>query len=248
MNEWLIILFFLVALVYSMAGFGGGSSYLALLVLFAVPMALVPSIALFCNLAVVSVGSWRFIRDGHFQWRRLAPFLVTSIPFAYLGGRVLIDKRVFLLLLSGSLLCAGVNMLLVGRRDDVTGQVDSTRLWKWGLPAGALLGGVSGLVGIGGGIFLSPLLHTLRWGNSKQIAASASVFIFVNSIAGLFGQLSKPMDMGLLQAYLALPAAALVGGLAGSFWSSRKLSCVMVQRVTAVLVIYAAARVGLSAF
>lgn len=248
MNEWLLALFFLVALVYSMAGFGGGSSYLALLVLFAVPMAIVPLLALICNLTVVSAGSWRFIRDGHFQWKRLAPFIVTSIPLAYLGGRVVIDKQVFLLLLSGSLLCAGLNMLFAGRHDDADGRVDSRRLWKWGLPAGALLGGVSGLVGIGGGIFLSPLLHTLRWGNSKQIAGSASVFIFVNSLSGLAGQLSKPMDSALLHGYLALPVVALAGGLLGSFWSSRKFSYVVVQRVTAVLVLYASVRVGLSAF
>jgi uncharacterized membrane protein YfcA len=248
MSEWLIALFFLVALVYSMAGFGGGSSYLALLVLFAAPMALVPPLALICNLTVVSVGSWRFIRDGHFQWRRLFPFLITSIPFAYLGGCVVIDKRVFLFLLSGSLLCAGVNMLFVGRRDDVEASVAPERLWKWGLPAGGLLGGVSGLVGIGGGIFLSPLLHTLRWGNAKRIAGSASVFIFVNSLSGLAGQLTKPMDSALLIEYLALPVAALAGGLLGSFWSSRKFSYVVVQRVTAVLVLYASVRVGLSAF
>jgi len=245
--EPLIPLFFLVALVYSMAGFGGGSSYLALLVLFSVPMELVPPLALACNVAVVTVGGWRFIRDGHFQWRRLLPFLVTSIPFAYLGGRVVIDKRVFLFLLSGSLLCAGLNMLMAGRRDDVEAGVAAERLWKWGLPTGALLGGVSGLVGIGGGIFLSPILHTLRWANSKQIAASASVFIFVNSLSGLAGQWSKPMDSALLSGFLVLPVAALAGGLLGSFWSSRKLSCVMVQRVTAVLVLYASMRVGLSA-
>ena len=248
MNEWLIVLFFVIAFVYSLAGFGGGSSYLALLVLFAVPMALVPPLALICNIAVVTVGGWRFIRDGHFQWRRLLPFLITSVPFAYLGGRVVIDKRVFLFLLSGSLLCAGLNMLWAGRREELPQEIDSRRIWKWGLPAGALLGGVSGLVGIGGGIFLSPLLHALRWGNSKQIAASASVFIFVNSLSGLFGQLSKPVDPTLWHGVLALPAAALIGGLFGSFVSSRKISCLAVQRVTAILVLYASVRVGLSAF
>jgi uncharacterized membrane protein YfcA len=159
-----------------------------------------------------------------------------------------IDKQVFLLLLSGSLLCAGLNMLRAGRPETSGKETDSRRIWKWGLPAGALLGGVSGLVGIGGGIFLSPLLHTLRWGHAKQIAASASVFIFVNSLSGLVGQLSKPMDAALLQEFLGLPAAALLGGLAGSFISSRKFSCVAVQRVTAVLVLYASVRVGLSAF
>ncbi len=247
MNEWLIALFFLVALVYSMAGFGGGSSYLALLVLFAVPMAVVAPVALVCNLAVVSVGSWRFIRDGHLSWRLLLPFLATSVPFAYLGGRIQMDKNVFLLLLSGSLFCAGINMLFVRRPQESEG-VDPRRAWKWGLPAGAMLGGISGLVGIGGGIFLSPLLHTLRWGNSKQIAASASMFIFLNSLAGLVGQLSKPVDPALFQSYLGLPAAALIGGLAGSFWSSRRFSCAMVQRVAAILVLYASVRVGLSAF
>ena len=248
MNEWLLALFFLVALVYSMAGFGGGSSYLALLVLFAVPMAVVPPVALICNMAVVSVGSWRFIRDGHFCWKRLLPFLMTSIPFAYFCGRIHVDKKVFLLLLALSLFCAGINMLFARRREEVGKKIDPGRLWRWGLPAGALLGGVSGLVGIGGGIFLSPLLHTLHWGHSKQIAASASVFIFLNSLSGLLGQMSKPMDIALLQSYLTLPIAAMIGGLAGSFWSSRKLSCAMVQRVAAVLVLYASVRVGLSAF
>jgi uncharacterized protein len=243
--EGLIPLFFLVALIYSMAGFGGGSSYLALLVLFGAPIEIVPKIALICNIIVVSNGSLQFARAGHFSWKLLAPFLATSIPFAYLGGRMAIGQTAFLILLSLSLFCAGLNMLFHRCSDD-RDEIPAAKAWKWGLPGGALLGGISGLVGIGGGIFLSPLLHTLHWANSKKIAATASLFILVNSIAGLAGQLSKPADLALLQSYLWLPMAALTGGVVGSFLASRKFSYTLVQRVTALLVLYAALRVGIT--
>jgi molybdopterin synthase catalytic subunit/uncharacterized membrane protein YfcA len=244
--EALIPLFFLVALLYSMGGFGGGSSYLALLVLFAVPLPVIPIVALLCNIIVVSNGSFQFVRAGHFSWKLLVPFAVTSIPFAYLGGRIHVSKTLFLVLLSLSLLCAGLNMLFV-RRSEGDSEPCAPAAWKWGLPWGALLGGVSGLVGIGGGIFLSPLLHMFRWGNSKQIAATASLFILLNSVAGLAGQLSKPVDPALILEYLWLPAAALAGGMLGSFLATRRISHLAVQRVTAVLVLYAAVRVGVSA-
>ncbi|MCE9625743.1 MAG: TSUP family transporter, partial [Deltaproteobacteria bacterium] len=164
----LLPLFFLAALVYATAGFGGGSTYLALLALFAFPYGEMPKLALLCNLVVVSGGCWVFYRNGHFSPKKVLPFVVTSIPAAYLGGRIPIGKELFLWLLALSLLAAGVRMLISERAFVERGDLSWKRAWALGLPIGAGLGLLSGLVGIGGGIFLAPVLYFLGWTNSRE--------------------------------------------------------------------------------
>lgn len=239
----LVPLFFLGALVYSSVGFGGGSTYLALLVLFQVPYTTVPKIALVCNILVVSGGLYHYIRTKNLSLRLVLPFILTSIPLAYLGGRMSITREVFLMLLGLSLLIAGFRMLL--GQEFVTKNTATSLLRPWivGLPAGMILGFLSGLVGLGGGIFLSPLLYFLGWGKARQIAASSSLFIFVNSVAGLWGQMSKTASPIEWSFFLPLMTAVFVGGQIGSRLSVGKLSSLSLQRATACVVLLGSMRI-----
>jgi uncharacterized membrane protein YfcA len=248
--NWLLFLFFSVATVYSMVGFAGGSSYIAILVLFKTPYQAIPPIALLCNLVVASVGSYHFIRAGHFSWKLLIPFLVTSVPMAYWGGKLHVNEQLFLQLLFISLAYAGLNLLvpLKGNHSQTNVPPSAKKPWLLGLPFGCLFGSMSGLVGIGGGIFLSPLLHLLRWGSSKEIAAWSAVFILMNSLAGLIGQLSKPIPWNSSQEYLWLPLVAFCGGMLGSSLGSQRLSSQALRQVTAILILYVAGRIGLKVF
>lgn len=239
---YLVPLFFLTALSYSTAGFGGGSTYLALLALFSFPYAAMPQTALFCNLIVVSGGCILFIRQGTLSWQRILPFVVTSIPFAYLGGRMPIGKKLFTLLLALSLLSAALRLLL--SEETVTGDriFDVKQTWKVGPPVGAALGFISGLVGIGGGIFLSPLLLIMKWADARQAAAAASFFILVNSLAGLFGQITKGGTHLAWQMMLPLLAAVFAGGQIGTRLGTMRLSKLSLQRITAVLILSVSVR------
>ncbi len=239
---YLVPLFFLTALLYSTAGFGGGSTYLALLALFAFPYLDMPRVALICNITVVLGGCYFFVRAGHFSARKTLPFLVTSIPAAYLAGRIPVEKTVFISLLALSLAIAGARMLITDKSFQVRKDIEWKQAWLVGLPIGALLGALSGLVGIGGGIFLAPVLFLLGWSHAKEVAASASVFILVNSMAGLVGQLSKggwAIEMNLL---IPLLLAVFLGGQIGSRLGSGVISKQVLQRVTAVLILFVSGR------
>lgn len=230
--------FFLTALVYSMAGFGGGSTYLALLALFVFPYESMPKVALLCNLVVVSGGCWFFGREGHLPFRKLLPFLVTSIPMAYLGGRMPIDKTFFFWLLGLSLFCAALRLFLSDRTFEPRSPLPSKRVWGVGLPIGGLLGLISGLVGIGGGIFLSPLLLLMGWTNAKQSAAAASLFILLNSLSGLAGQFAKggwPADFSEI---ILLMLAVFLGGQIGSRLGSQKIPKLALQRITGGVILF----------
>ena len=236
-------LFLLTALVYSMAGFGGGSTYIAILVLVSFPYASIPTISLLCNLIVVSGGFLVFYREGYFSPRKVLPFVVGSIPAAYWGGQFPIEKTLFSLLLGLSLFVAAVRMLLSDESFIVRREVSWRQAWAVGIPAGALLGALSGLVGIGGGIFLSPLVYLLGWARAKEAAAAASFFILVNSLAGLVGQFSK-MGWSLPDSRLLIPLglAVLIGGQIGSRLGSKKIPKIALQRITAGLILWVSAR------
>lgn len=240
----LALAFFVTALLYAIAGFGGGSTYTALLVLAGADFRAVPILSLACNILVVSVGTWRFARAGHFDWRRIWPLFVTSVPAAWLGGRLVIEQQLFVGLLAGSLLVAGLTMLWqpVWKRE-----IEPARGPRWIEPvAGGGLGLLAGMVGIGGGIFLAPLLYLLRWDSPRRIAATCAAFILVNSIAGLAGQASKGLvaagavigDHGLL-----FPAV-LAGAMLGASLGARRIEPQWVRIVTAVLILYVAVRLG----
>ena len=248
MTLTLLPFFFLVtALLYAIAGFGGGSTYLALLVLTDIPFQIIPIIALICNLAVVSTNLCYFVWKKESFFLRTLPFIITSIPCAYLGGRIVVDKSLFLVLLIFSLLAAGTRLLLTGREIFAPRTLLTKQLWLIGLGIGACLGFLSGIVGIGGGIFLSPLLYFLSWGTPRRIAAHASFFIFVNSLSGLWGQYSKlfPPNMEEISPIFitTLLLAVSFGGYLGNHFRHIHLSLRHLQHVTAMLILVAAGKI-----
>ncbi len=234
------IAFFCVALIYASVGFGGGSTYTALLVLSEVDYRLIPIISLVCNILVVSGSCWRYRRAGLLPVKRLAPAMLVSVPLAWLGGIMPVSEAIFVLVLGLSLAATGVLLLFQPRMR--AGQAAPGWLLY---PAGAGTGFLAGLVGIGGGIFLAPILYLIRWAGEREIAAAASLFILVNSLAGLTGQLMK-LDMGpdiQLDAWIyALPACVLLGGWIGNRLGIRILPAERLRQGTAILILIVAVR------
>jgi len=241
----LALLFLVTAVLYASVGFGGGSTYNALLVLAGTDYRILPSVALACNLIVVAGGVWQYRRSGALSLGFAFPFVALSIPMAWFGGSVPIQRHTFVLFLGLSLLAAGIAMWF--QPPDVKALRPRTAVLNWlvGVPLGGAIGFASGMVGIGGGIFLAPALHLLRLADPKRIAATSSFFIMVNSIAGLVGQATKQGTTAHLQElsdYVWLGVAVLIGGQMGSRLSTRVLSGRLVKRLTALLVLYVAGR------
>ncbi|TNE32310.1 MAG: sulfite exporter TauE/SafE family protein [Alphaproteobacteria bacterium] len=247
---FLTLCFFIVALFYATAGFGGGSTYNALLSLAETDYRIFPSIALLCNLIVVSGGVWRFSRAGHINLRRVMPWVVTSVPAAFLGGVWEVSECFFTGLLGISLLIAGAHMMYFEvRTQDVSERPVQNILRRFPvlLPcfAGLCLGLLAGIVGIGGGIFLAPLLYILRWDHAKAIAGTCAAFILCNSLAGLGGHAVKLYGTELLPqlaGYWPLGLAVLAGGQIGSWLGAVKMDKRLVALLTAVLILYVAIR------
>ncbi|NNC37205.1 MAG: sulfite exporter TauE/SafE family protein [Acidimicrobiales bacterium] len=242
MKVALIVLFALTAALYASVGFGGGSTYNALLVLSGADYRIYPIIALACNIAVVSGNTYRFSKAGFLNWQKILPFIALAVPMAWIGGRLNIPEIVFIGLLGASLLFAGISLLLKKGQDS-----DKTpRHIGWlAYPIGGAIGLISGIVGIGGGIFLAPILHRMNWGGAKAIAAASSLFILVNSISGLLGQFVKLQSQDLLQLaqpYWLLIPAVLIGGWVGNTIGIKKLDPQIVRRLTALLILYVALR------
>ncbi|WP_198664745.1 sulfite exporter TauE/SafE family protein [Lewinella sp. IMCC34191] len=239
---WLIPAFFAIALLYASAGFGGGSSYLALLALSGLPTGAMRPIALVCNLVVTGGSTVSFARAGVTPWRRALPLVGASMPAAFLGGRIQLARQEYLLLLGGLLLVAGI-LMIVGKGAKRTTEEKAGRR-SAGIIAvtiGIGVGFVSGVVGIGGGIFLSPILFLSRWADARAIAATTSLFIALNSLAGLAGQLSVGLEWHLgLTAMLALPVAA--GGWLGTRLTLRRFTPATIRNVAAVLILLVGAR------
>ena len=207
-----------VAVLYSCVGHGGASGYIAILALFSIAPATFKPTALVLNILVSSVAAYYFVRAGHFSWRLFWPFAATSIPFSFIGGYLCLPTHVYQPLVGIVLLASAYRLFPWKEREAVKAPRPSTPA---ALFAGAVLGFLSGLVGVGGGIFLSPLLLLLKWARIKEVSAVAAMFILVNSVAGLLGH------VGSLQAvprYVPLLAvAALCGGITGSFLGSRRI-------------------------
>lgn len=239
------LLFFIVALFYASVGFGGGSSYLALLVLWELPYAAIPVIALICNIVVVAGNSFHYVRAGHLNWRLSLPLVAASIPLSYIGGRLAIEKETFVIILFASLAITGLRLLINYRRyDDDSSAYQAMPVWLSAL-LGSALGFLAGITGIGGGIFLAPILYNLRAGSPKQIAATTSLFILLNSIAGLFGQLHKNALIETTLEYWYLPVLALLGGQIGNLMMLKFIPARIVALLTALLVLFVAERLGL---
>jgi len=236
---WLPPAFFATALLYASVGFGGGSTYNALLSLAGFDYRLLPIVSLCCNVVVVSGGTLRFARAGVTPWKRALVLALIAAPLAYLGGRTPIREETFLVLLGFSLVAAGLALFLPRQSDD---PADPAPLARFMPLAVAPLGYLAGLVGIGGGIFLAPLLHLTRWANGKAIAATTSLFILINSLAGLYGQAVKNgagVFGDALSGALPLLIAVVVGGQIGSAMALRFLSERTLRWLTAALTIWA---------
>lgn len=237
MNTDLLILtvsFFSIALIYASVGFGGGSSYLALLAVMGVHYETIRPTALLCNIIVVTGGVYIFYREGKLDLKKCWPFVITSIPAAFIGGYWKIGASTFFVILGICLIVAA--LLLWLKPQKLTG----ARSDNLGLNAalGGSVGFLSGLVSIGGGIFLAPLLHLIHWDDAKRISALASLFILVNSISGLAGQLARSatIDWTFI---LPLLLAVLAGGQIGSRLGARKFDPVYIKRITAILILVA---------
>jgi hypothetical protein len=226
--------FFFIALIYSSVGFGGGSSYLALLAVAGIAYELIRPTALLCNIVVVTGGSYIFFREKQLDLRRALPLVAASIPGAFVGGYWKLEAQTFFVLLGITLVAAAV---LLWMQPKAEAPRPSQPMVLHGL-IGAGLGFLSGLVGIGGGIFLAPLLHLLRWDEARKIAALASFFILVNSVSGLAGQLSRAATLPWSFA-LPLLAAVLVGGQVGARLGARRFNALHIKRITAVLILLA---------
>lgn len=241
----LSILFFVTAILYSSVGFGGGSTYLALLLIWDVPYYIFPVIALFCNVIVVSGNSINYVRAGNLNRRLIIPYLIGSIPFAFLGGSINIDKYIFEILLFFVLSVAGI-LLLINSNSFKSENIKINKINNFiSILIGSILGFVSGIVGIGGGIFLSPILFLMKAGYPKQIATTASLFILINSISGILGQLTKENVINEILNYWPLFIVVLLGGQLGNFLNLRFLSNKILAVMTSLLVIFVAIRLGL---
>jgi len=242
------VLFFATAALYATVGFGGGSTYTALLVMMDDAIWRIPIIALICNITVVAAGSYLAVTRRAFVWQHAAPFFIASVPLAFIGGLIALRDETYITLLAISLLLAGLRLLLIRDKDIIASPTQSTGK---AIAIGGALGLLSGMVGIGGGIFLAPILYYLRWADSKTIAALCSFFILVNSLAGLAGQLVKN-GAGVIPeiAEVALPlmAATLLGGLLGARLLLEYLSPNKIQQITALLIIFVATRLLLQLY
>ena len=244
----LSILFFVTAVLYSSVGFGGGSTYLALLLIWGVPYFIFPLIALSCNIIVVSGNCFNYIRAGNLNLKLLIPYLIGSIPLAFIGGSLPIEKRFFEILLFLVLATAGILLLLNFRAYD-----DKEKSYRnvpiiISILIGGVLGFISGVVGIGGGIFLSPILFLIRAGKPKHIVTTASLFILINSLSGIMGQITKNAVLNELSNYWYLLLIVLVGGQLGNFLNLKIFPTRILALVTAGLVLFVAIRMGTKLF
>ena len=244
----LAILFLATAALYSSVGFGGGSTYLALLLIGGIPYFIFPVIALSCNIIVVSGNCFNYIRAGNLNLKLLIPYLIGSIPLAFIGGSLLIEKRLFEILLFLVLTTAGSLLLLNFKSYDDKEENYIKIPIPVSISIGGVLGFISGVVGIGGGIFLSPILFLIRAGRPKHIVTTASLFILINSVSGIIGQLTKNAVINEIPNYWYLLVAVLIGGQLGNFLNLKIFPTRILALVTAILVIFVAVRMGFKIF
>ncbi|MEJ0030285.1 MAG: sulfite exporter TauE/SafE family protein [Bacteroidota bacterium] len=230
----LTVSFFVISLVYSSVGFGGGSSYLALMAVVGVSQETMRPSALLCNIVVVIGGVYIFWKEGHLDLRKSWPFIVASVPFAFLGGYWKISEHNFFILLGSTLVLASIALWIQPSEGEK--RLSENLPLNLGLSAG--VGFLSGIVSIGGGIFLSPVLHLSKWDNARKISALASVFILANSISGLAGQFLRNATIDW-KFIVPLLIAVMVGGQIGSRLGAKRFNPLYIRRITAALILIA---------
>ena len=233
MNLYLLAgLFFIIAIIYSSVGFGGGSSYIALLLLMGIAIDDVKLTALVCNVIVVLGATINYARAGLIHWKSMIPLVMLSIPMALLGGMIKPNSETYKFVASIALIAVAIMMLFkLKNQDKKTRELSTGSLSALGGGIGLL----SGFIGIGGGIFLSPILHLIRWNTAKVIAAAASLFILVNSIAGIIGQLTYSPYVNIKQLVI-LACSVAVGGQIGNRLNIHILNTEKIKIITAILV------------
>ena len=244
----LAILFLFTAILYSSVGFGGGSTYLALLLIWEIPYFVFPVIALSCNIIVVSGNCFNYIRARNLNFKLLLPYLIGSIPLAYVGGSLPVEKQLFEILLFLVLIIAGLLLLFNFKSYDDEDESYKKIPLSISILIGGFLGFISGIVGIGGGIFLSPILFLIRAGRPKHIVTTASLFILINSTSGIIGQLTKNYVLLEIQNYWYLLVAVLIGGQIGNFLNLKIFPTRILVLITASLVLLISIRMGIRFF
>ncbi len=238
---WLAPFILVAALLYSSVGHGGASAYLALMALAGIAPEVMRPAALVLNVLVATIGTVRFLRAGFFSWRTFASFAVTSIPFAFLGGSLVLPGLLYRRVVGLALLAGAYRLISPAPERDRPPR--RPPLWLT-VPLGAAIGLLAGLTGVGGGIFLSPLLVLAGWATVREQAGIAAAFILVNSIAGLAGVLTR--IAALPQAVYLWGIAAVAGGLIGSHLGTRRLGVTALRRLLGVVLIIAAAKLILT--
>ena len=241
---FLAILFLVTATLYSSVGFGGGSTYLALLLIWGIPYSIFPVIALSCNIIVVLGNCFNYVKAGNLNLKLLLPYLIGSIPLAYIGGSLSVEKKIFEILLFLVLLVAGSLLLFNFKSYNSLNQSYRKIPKTISVLIGGIIGFVSGIVGIGGGIFLSPILFLLKTAKPKHIVTSASLFVLINSIFGIIGQLTKNEVLDQIKDYWFLLIVVLIGGQIGNFLNLKIFPTRVMALITAVLVLFVAVRMG----
>ncbi len=242
-HNWHIVLFFFtVAILYSSVGFGGGSSYLAILALTGLVFTQIRATALLCNIVVVTGNVILYTYHKKYVWKKVIPLILFSIPFAFLGGYLRIDQTFFFILLGTTLLFAAITMWVSKHLNSSKENTTNLSVSK-NAGYGGVIGFISGMVGIGGGIFLAPLLHLTNWDTPKKIAATASLFILVNSIAGLGGQYLNPEFTIDWKLTTILLITVFIGGQIGSRMSNQLFNPIQLKKATAVLIAFVSIRI-----
>ena len=227
-----LILLLVVALLYSAVGHGGASGYIALMTIWGIEVATVRSTALVLNGFVSLIAFIQYYRQGHFKWSLTFPFLITSVPFAFLGAMIAIDSALYKKILGVILIISVIRLLVSFHQKE--GPLREMNLWL-SMLAGAAIGFLSGMIGIGGGIILSPLILLAGWAGIKNTSATSALFIFINSIAGLAGVWMKDQFSFSSQTVIWV-GVAIAGALAGAYWGSR-LAAVKQMRYILALVL-----------
>ena len=244
----LSILFFVTAILYASVGFGGGSTYLALMLIWDIPYYIFPVIALICNIFVVSGNSFNYIKAGNLNLKLLLPYLVGSIPLAFFGGSLQIDKNLFEIFLFIVLTLAGTLLFINFKSYDDNETTYRNVPIFISILIGAILGFASGVVGVGGGIFLSPILFLIKAAKPKHIVTAASLFIFINSISGVIGQLTKNIVLSDISNYWYLFLVVIIGGHIGNYLNLKIFPTRFLALITSVLVLFVAIRIGIKLF